>query len=250
MWLPAYVVFGNSHVGAVREPPSPSRCPRGCGDPSFPRLLHPNPHLRRGQPLWLPVYVVFGNSHVGAVREPPSPSRCPRGCGDPSFPRLLHPSPYFVGATLVVARLRRVRQLPRRGGSGTALPLPLSSRMRGPIFPTPPTPIPVFVGATLVVARLRRVRRLPRRDGSGNRPPPPVVPAEPASVKTGAGTHLSHASYTHPRLRRRATLVVAHLRRVRRLPRRGGSGNRPPPPVVLAGAGTHLSHALTPVPPL
>ena len=140
----------------------------------------------------------------------------------------------------MVAHLRRVRQLPRRGGSGTALPLPLSSRMRGPIFPTPPTPIPTFVGATLVVARLRRVRQLPRRGGSGTALPlplssrmrGPIFPTPPTPIPTFVG----------------ATLVVARLRRVRQLPRRGGSGTALPLPLSSRMRGPIFPTPPTPIP--
>ena len=142
---------GDSHVGADSETALPLPLSSRMRGPILPTPPTPIPVFVGGQPLWLPVYVVFGNSHVGA--------------GGTALPlplssRRREPISTSVGATLVVARLRRVRQLPRRGGSGSALPLPLSSRMRGPIFPTPPTPIPISVGATLVYA-LPYLRRVP-----------------------------------------------------------------------------------------
>ena len=79
----------------VAPPPScsPSRCPRGCGDPSpcpsaphlvgvvreppvpFPSLTTRHSQLSTAEPR---------NLVVVAPPSLPRPSRCPRGCGDPS----------------------------------------------------------------------------------------------------------------------------------------------------------------------
>ena len=100
-------------------------------------------------------------SRIGVSNDRPSP--CPRECGDPSpipHPHVIPPSRY-----------PRVEILPpcRQGAGAHPLPLPVSSRMRGPIPLSPPTchsPLPLSS----------------RRD--------------PTLVKTGAGIH--HPPDTSP----------------------------------------------------
>ena len=115
----------NLVVVASPSLPRPSRCPRGCGDPSpCPSFQRPTPSRggsRTARPLPLSNHPSFPAKHSRAeesrCRSTPSlprPSRCPRGCGDPS------PCPSFQ------------RPTPRRGGSRTARPLPLSNH---PSFP-------------------------------------------------------------------------------------------------------------------
>ena len=75
--------------------PRPSRCPRGCGDPSpCPAFQRPTPSRggsRTARPLPLSNHPSFPAKHSrveeSRCRSTPSlprPSRCPRGCGDPS----------------------------------------------------------------------------------------------------------------------------------------------------------------------
>ena len=195
----------------------PPPCPRGCGDPS----PSPAPALgRRGRqsifrpsslPLLPPPPVVLADA--GTHPRPPRracpwedgddnpsfvpapfrysrpPSRCPRACGDPSpspakslplgrrgrqsiFRRrgrrsIFRPSslPLFPPLPLS-SRMRGPipREEPALGKTETTIhpssqlpsvtpaPLPLSSRMRGPIFPTPPHHPQPALGASLVGA--------------------------------------------------------------------------------------------------
>ena len=58
----------------VQTHPSPTRCPRECGDPSLP--------LRSGGRPPPPVVPADAGTH-------PFPSRCSRGCGNPSLPHPL-----------------------------------------------------------------------------------------------------------------------------------------------------------------
>ena len=183
--------------------PPAHTCPRedADGNPSPPVVLadagtHPRPpaHPREPFPVSQPAPV---KTQTGI-----HPLPCPRGCGDPS-PSPAHPAPVKTVGNHPLPLSSRMRgpipvppltACPREDAGGNPSP-PVSSRMRGRIPPVPgcgDIPIPPPLTAC------------PREDADGN-PPPPVV--------------LAHVG-THPSLPQPApvgaTLVVArplHLQR-------------------------------------
>ena len=245
--MPVYILSGGSHIGAGTRTALPLPYPR-----------HVQPAVSVGATL------VVARLH--RVRRLPRRSSSRTTFPLPSSSQMQEPMPPSVGTTPVVARLHRVRRLPRRGSSRTTFPLPSSSQMQEPLPPS--------VGATLVVARLHRVRRLPRRGSSRTtfplplssrmrgpippsvfpveqptpvsvgapcrRPPYPFSREEPdpfPSVGAGFKPALPH-SPSNP-ISVGATLVVAHLRRVRRLPHTGVRDPPSPSPCPLQTLPNH-----------
>ena len=191
----------------------------------IPSVFPPNPSSPHEHPTlvvshhyenrpYLSVHAHIAISLVGAGFKPalaPNPSHCPRACGDPShpsFPCKAHP---HEPPTLVVAHHYENRPYlcssrphcnqSRRGGFQTRprpKPLPLSSRMRGPIPSVfPPNPSSPHEHPTLVVAHHYENRPLHAHICRRGSNPPSSQP--PPLVLAHAGTHpLRHSRPTPP----------------------------------------------------